>query len=232
MIESGTLSDGEIATLRNDGLIVIDPFVPERLGANSYDVTLGEWFYREEQPLTQTPLYNLYDKYSIDRTWGKPEIAWPYVEHVKRGTLPPHMVGINETDLVFLLPPGATVLGHTVEYVGGRLHKESGIGVTTKMHCRSSMGRSLLGVCKCSGFGDVGFINRWTMEITSFSQHHWIPLVVGRPIAQIEFVLIKNCKKDYSLTGKYQSVGDLRQLQESWTPEMMLPRLHLESTKG
>jgi len=40
---------------------------------------------------------------------------------------------------------------------------------------------------QCAGWGDVGYINRWTMEITNNSRFYAIPLVVGRRIAQIVF---------------------------------------------
>jgi dCTP deaminase len=225
MMEPGTLSDREILEMRNRGLAVIEPFNSTDLGINSYDVRLGEWFYREQGSGLQHPIDNIYDERYVKRTWGSPELAQPYAEHIKQGRMPPNMVNIESHDLVFLLPPGATVLGHTQEYVGGRVDIASRIGITTKMHCRSSMGRSLLGVCKCSGFGDVGFVNRWTMEITSFSQNYWIPLIVGRRIAQIEFVRVNNCVRDYGLEGKYQQGTDLDELQRTWNPEMMLPRL-------
>jgi dCTP deaminase len=219
----GTLSDRDIMAMRERGLVIIEPFNPSDLGINSYDVRLGEWFYREQHIDTQHSIYNIYDDRFVQRTWGMPEMAKPYAEHVKQGHMPPGMSTFKSQDLIFLLPP--TVLGHTQEFVGGKVNMTSGVGITTKMHCRSSMGRSLLGVCKCSGFGDVGFINRWTMEITSFSQHYWIPLVVGRRIAQIEFVRVNNCVRDYSLEGKYQRGNDLDELQRTWKPEMMLPRL-------
>lgn len=55
------------------------------------------------------------------------------------------------------------------------------------MKARSSIGRNFIEVCKCAGWGDVGYINRWTMEITNNSSHYAIPLVVGRRIGQIIF---------------------------------------------
>lgn len=39
----------------------------------------------------------------------------------------------------------------------------------------------------------MGYINRWTMEITNNSQHYSIPLVVGRRIAQIVFFHCEVC---------------------------------------
>jgi deoxycytidine triphosphate deaminase len=76
---------------------------------------------------------------------------------------------------------GETILAHTNEFIGGR---ET---VTTMMKARSSMGRNFIEVCKCAGWGDIGYVNRWTMEITNNSRFYSIPLVVGRRIAQIVF---------------------------------------------
>jgi hypothetical protein len=55
------------------------------------------------------------------------------------------------------------------------------------MKARSTWGRNFITVCKCAGWGDVGYVNRWTMEIANSSRNKHIPLVVGRRIAQIVF---------------------------------------------
>jgi dCTP deaminase len=43
------LSDKEILAARERGDIVIEPFDERQLGTDSYDVRLGEFFYREVQ---------------------------------------------------------------------------------------------------------------------------------------------------------------------------------------
>jgi len=67
------------------------------------------------------------------------------------------------------------------------------------------------------------------MEITNNSTHYYIPLVVGRRIAQIIFFetgpILKN---DYAKAGKYQSGGSVAQLKKRWKPTDMLPRLYLD----
>ena len=56
------------------------------------------------------------------------------------------------------------------------------------MKARNSIGRSLLNVCSCAGQGDVGYYNRWTMELyNQDNKVRSIVLVVGRRIAQIVF---------------------------------------------
>ena len=113
------------------------------------------------------------------------------------------------------------ILAHTIEFIG------SVRGYTTKMFARSSVGRSMVGVCKCAGRGDEGFFNRWTMEITSFSQYYAIPLRVGMRIAQIEFLATGGANRVYGVDkGKYQQGSNLQEIKDGWKPEMMLPRLY------
>lgn len=106
--------------------------------------------------------------------------------------------------------PGDTILAHTIEIVGGRN------GFTTSMRARSSIGRSCMSVCKCAGVGDVGYIARWTMEITNHS-HATIELPVGLRVAQILFYEVGETEKHYE--GKYGQSA-------AWTPLDMLPRLY------
>lgn len=128
--------------------------------------------------------------------------------------------GIHPDDKVIIMRPGETILAHTNEFIGGKDH------ITTMMKARSSTGRNFIEVCKCAGWGDVGYVNRWTMEITNNSKNYIIPLVVGRRIAQIVFFETGPIReKDYASSGKYASSTNLSELKKSWKPEMMLPRL-------
>ena len=73
----------------------------------------------------------------------------------------------------------------------------------------------------------MGFINRWTMEITNNSRFYTIPLVVSRRIAQIVFFHVGPVLKgDYSSTGKYQSTKILKKMKKEWNPTSMLPKLY------
>ena len=103
------------------------------------------------------------------------------------------------------------------------------------MFARSSYGRSCITVCKCAGWGDVGYYNRWTMEITNLSKINAVPLIVGEPIAQIVFIrLNKEQTFSYGTKGNYQSKDyrnsdgtiNLDQLKSDWKPENMLPKLY------
>jgi dCTP deaminase len=213
------LSDKKILEHMKAGTVVIEPFIRENLATSSYDVTIGEWYYREQPPVEHNKVFNVYSKTDTERVWGtKPVRAQTAKDAFKNFAV--KFEGIAPTDRVILLEPGETILAHTNEFIGGR---ET---VTTMMKARSSLGRNFINVCKCAGWGDVGYVNRWTMEISNASQHYIIPLVVGRRIAQLVFFETGPIAgKDYTAAGKYQVTTDLKKLKKAWKPDMMLPRL-------
>ena len=217
----------------NDGNIVISPFDERNLSTSSYDVTLGEFYFRpKRQPWSLSSraddmvynVYNIYSQENMEHVFGNPQQALTVEETLKMFPPNPEVYksqGISKDDKVIMLAPGETILAHTNEFIGGRDH------ITTMMKARSSVGRSFIGVCKCAGWGDVGFINRWTLEITNYSVDYWIPLVVGRRIAQIVFFDTGPILGiDYAVQGKYQTSDMLSDLQKNWKPEDMLPRLY------
>lgn len=218
------LSNSAILRHKKKGNIVIDPFRRRQLATVSYDVTLGAHYYREAQPQEGYTIYNPYSKREVERVWGKKyEAAQPLKEWIaEHGTQNRLLEGIKPNDRVIWIAPGETILCHTEEFIGG-----TGGIVTTMMKARSSWGRNFIEVCKCAGWGDVGYINRWTMEITSNSRYYHIPLVVGRRIAQIVFFEVEPILgAEYHKGGKYQSHTDLARLKKEWNPTMMLPRLY------
>ena len=216
------LSDKKILDHMKAGSIVIEPFDRQNLATSSYDVTLGEWYYREQPPSEHKKVFNLYSKSDTEKVWG----TTPHRARYAKDALANFTTawdGIRPDDKVILLEPGETILAHTEEFIGG---KDT---VTTMMKARSSLGRNFINVCKCAGWGDVGYVNRWTMEIQNSSQHYIIPLVVGRRIAQLIFFETGPIVAgDYSKTGKYQTTDNMAALKKSWKPEMMLPRLWID----
>ena len=211
------LSDRKIVEEMERGDIIIYPFNPKNLATSSYDVTLGEWYFREQQ--TNNPVYNIWDEEAMLEVWGNNALKACRADEIKGLKLP--MKGIRPENQVIMIGPGETILGHTNEFIGGRNH------ITTMMKARSSKGRNFIEVCKCAGWGDVGFFNRWTMEITNISRRHTIPLVVGRRTAQIIFFETGPIlEKNYADSGKYQAGSDIESLKANWKPEFMLPGLH------
>lgn len=183
------------------GNIIIHPFKEEHLTTSSYDVTLGEWIYREGKVAGGT--YNPYQKKHTDKLF--------------------ELENCRGKEFI-ILKPGETILAHTNEFIGGKDH------ITTMMKARSSIGRNFIGICKCAGWGDVGFTNRWTMEITNFSHKHSIPLKIGSRVAQIVFLETYPIdSQEYSSSGKYQEAGTQEIMEENWKPEMMLPKLYKDA---
>jgi len=216
------LSDKKITEEMKAGNIIITPFLRENLATSSYDLTLGEYFFVEQPPKHFQNIFNIYEKDHVDHVWGTvPKRARSAKEVFSDYKFT--FGNISPTDKVILLAPGETILAHTNEFIGGLNH------ITTMMKARSSLGRSFIEVCKCAGWGDVGYVNRWTMEITNNSKHYHIPLVVGRRIAQLIFFetgLILD--KNYAHSGKYQTTTDIKKLKKDWNPLSMLPKLYLD----
>jgi len=121
--------------------------------------------------------------------------------------------------------PHERILAHTHEFIG---IKAPG---TSSMQAKSTTGRNGIVVCKDAGWGDPGYINRWTMEIQN-DNDEYVPLQVGMPIAQIAFYHTGEVTGDYTtLSGNYQSTTDLEEIIRNWTPESMLPRSHRMQVK-
>ena len=212
------LSDKEILRHMGIGNILIDPFRNDNLSTSSYDVSLGEFYFREQKPGDEMRIYNIYSKKHTERVWGTKPYQAKKAKDVLRED---ELEGMSDSDKIILIGPGETILAHTEEFIGGQNT------ITTMMKARSSMGRSFIEVCKCAGWGDVGYTNRWTMEITNNSNHYIIPLVVGRRIAQIIFFDVGGIlKNDYRKDGKYHDNPDFTKTKKEWRPQMMLPRLH------
>lgn len=234
--EFSVLSDKKILEFLKEERIVIEPFDEGNLNTSSYDVTLGDTYYRETRPKNANRLniFNIYSKEDVSRVWGKPKRAATLKELNKnQPLLPKELENVKPTDKVIWISPGETILCHTKEQIGGRG------SITSKMSARSSSMRAFISVCQCAGWGDAGFYTIWTMEVTNHSRYYHIPLVVGHRFAQITFFQMSELRdKDYvEQGGKYQShsIDNCEPLQESlsrmrasWKPEMMLPRRHLD----
>lgn len=203
------LSNTEILEELTLGNIIIDPLDESNIQTNSVDVRLGPYFYRERVPVF--PIYNIWDKESTNNVWEL-QTAVKFVGK--------NMSGIFEGDEVIYLAPGERILGHTLEFIGGRKN------LVTMLKTRSSMNRASISICLCAGWGDSEFFNRWTLEITNHSRFYTIPLVVGRRVGQIVFFRSGEVNGGYN--GKYQESHDIEHLKKNWTPAQMLPKLYLD----
>lgn len=219
---SSVLSNRAILRHIRDGNIIIDPFNPTNLKTSSYDVSLGEYYFEPQHPKFALNIYNPYSAEEVERIWGKPQRAVA-AKDIAKFVDTKDLLGAKPSDRVILIPPRKVFLCHTNEFIGGRNC------VTTMMKARSSFGRNFIEVCRDAGWGDVGYINRWTMEVANTSDDYWIPLIVGRRIAQIIFFELEaplEEEKDYTNSGKYQNSQAINLLKKKWRPEDMLPKLY------
>lgn len=216
------LNGDEIDRMRKQGEIVIEPFSPQCVNTSSYDVTLGKYYFRQKSHTERLELgnhssiYNPYSDLEKDQIWKGPQEAIIYMGHDLKG-----ISNGPYRDSLIWISPGETVLCHTNEFIGGKTK------FTTQMQARSTVGRIGIEVCKCAGWGDVGYYNRWTMEITNNS-NYVIPLKVGMRIAQIVFIPVNEIqsKDSYNKNGKYQTLSDVSEMMYKWQPEMMLPKMY------
>lgn len=218
---TGVYSNIQMKKAIERGHIVQYPPAPELINASSIDVRLGHHFYRTDIPNGDEPrLYNPFDEEDIKRYFGEPLEAQPLRE---LGTLQKELgltalANIDPDQPVILMRPGERILAHTHEFIGIRAPG------TSSMQAKSTTGRNGVVVCKDAGWGDPGYINRWTMEIQN-DNTEWLPLQVGMPIAQIVFYHTGEVEGDYTtLSGNYQSSTDIEELVKNWRPTQMLPR--------
>ncbi len=214
------LSDKAILRYIEHGEVIIEPFNPRNLNTSSYDVTLGPYFFREQDSSHDqvSNIYNMYSETDVKKVWGEPQQAKPYSFYKEKGIT---LENISDNNNLIFINPGESILAHTNEFIGGTTR------VTTMMKARSSTGRNFIETAKCAGWGDVGYYNRWTMEITNNSTKYRIPLVVGRRIAQIIFFDTEGTiGEQYNKVGKYQSTNDVTELVQKWSPYDMLPKMY------
>jgi dCTP deaminase len=216
------LSDLRINDGRAVNEIIIFPFIKEHLGSASYDVRLGQYYFESRQSkvidgnwVVEPELYNIYSEHAVRTIWGDYKTAISGAL-AKKSKPYDDWSNIGDEDEIIMLGPRANLLCHTLEFIGAKCNS------TTMMKARSSIGRSLVNVCQCAGMGDVGFFNRWTMEIYNRSDF-MIPLVVNRRIAQIVFLETGPTEKVY--LSKYQDTDQIAELEKNWHPDMMLPAL-------
>ena len=201
---AAVLSNSDIVQEVENGNIVIDPFDPSQLGNCSYDVRLGSHWYIAANNSGE---YNPWDESDVKTMW-----EGPYHSQYRNG------------ELGILLPPMTTILAHTDEFIGTR------DGFVGMLKSRSGIRRSDLSIALDAGWGDVGYINRWTLEISSHHKyrHTWLP--IGARVGQMVFLRVGPITGgtnygEATKHGKYQQGTELAQIKRDWQPANMLPKL-------
>lgn len=216
----GVYSNRQIKQAIESGHIVVHPYREEHVAGSSVDVTLGHYFYKQESIDESNGIYNPFDQADVQRYFKGPLEAMPHAEWCRKYGKP-LFKNIPEDHPIIVLRPGERILGHTHEFIG---IKAPG---TSTMQARSTWGRNGVAVCLDAGWGDPGYINRWTMEIYNMNEHESVVLPVGERIAQIVFYETGPVDAEYKkLSGKYQSAASdsLNDIIANWSPEQMLPR--------
>jgi len=218
---SGVYSNTQIKSAIANGHIVYHPYTEEHIAGSSIDVTLGHWYYRTERN-SNGGFYNPFDEPDVKNYFEGPFAAeqhdmWAQANGRKL------FDGIPPEQQIIVLGPGERILAHTHEFIG---IKAPG---TSTMQARSTWGRNGVAVCLDAGWGDPGYINRWTMEVYNMNQNHSVVLPVGERIAQIVFYHTGPVEGQYkNISGKYQTNDDtsLQKLMYDWRPEQMLPKAY------
>ncbi len=203
---NSVLSDSAILEAMEAGHIKIFPFDPNQLNNCSYDVRLGKFYYQQigsKGAITPDSIHEMWDG--------------PYEMKVNM---------VRELDIPFecrylTLKPGETILINTFDFIGG-CHD-----IVSTMKSKSTTARMCVSVCGDAGWGDIGYTNRWCMQIRNNGIQDVI-LVWGMKIAQIIFHKSSVPSKHYSKDGNYQSTDDFNKIMMDWDPCDMLPKKKLE----
>lgn len=211
-------SDQQIRHAVAQDHIVCVPFDTRLVRGSSLDVHLGEYFYRVNQGHAwdglERQLFNPYNPADVMRYFGAP-IQAPQVQDVGL-LMGASLRNIHANDRVIVLEPGERILGHTDEFVG---IKPPG---TSEIVPRSTWARRGIMV-ECAGWGDPGFINRWTLEIWNLNPTPVVLKVGDRP-AQMVFHETGSVSAAYTKGGgQYQKGEDIEEIVRNWHPSQMLP---------
>ncbi|OGL25307.1 deoxycytidine triphosphate deaminase [Candidatus Saccharibacteria bacterium RIFCSPLOWO2_01_FULL_48_13] len=222
----GVFSNIQIRQAIKEGHIVCHPFNDSNVAGSSLDVTIGEWYYRTERT-SSSGFYNPFDKHDVDRYFDGPHKADLHGKWAKANGRS-LFAGIPADHRLIVLRPGERILAHTHEFIG---IKAPG---TSTLQARSTWGRNGVAVCLDAGWGDPGYINRWTLEIYNMNQHESVMLPVGERIAQMVFYETGPVEGEYKkLSGKYQSAKavDIKKIIKDWRPAQMLPKAYKDKRK-
>lgn len=180
------------AMVRGD--IYIEPFEEECLQPNSYDISIGQEFW--------LPKGYRFDDPTVNPALKRESIYLDQVDPANLWEGP----GYNTSHI--LVPARQTILAATLEVIGAyRRYK-------TQLRSKSTIARCRIEVCASAGFGDVGYVNKWTLEIDNKTGDD-IYIPVGFKVGQIAFLEVIGQDKIYS--GSYVQ-------QKAWDPYQMLPK--------
>jgi len=215
------LSYPDIVESMKQGEILYAGGSPQNIRSVSIDVTLGPWYWEETSRKGDSLIFNPYSRDDVNRVWGRLCYAhrlWWWLRELNYPFTPK---GVDPDVRVIFIPPGRQLLCHTQEFIGG-LSK----GITTMMKARSGAGRSFLEVCRCAGWGDIGYHSRWTCEVVNSSGKYDVILVVGYRYPQMVFFRTRETEETYAKDGTYQIGQTPEEIHQHWSPMSMRPAMY------
>lgn len=177
------LTDDEIIKAMSRGDIVIDEFREDRLGSNSYDVTLGK------NLLVYSDLVSIQSVSDIDGNvhptirpieYMNTESAEQSIKYIDVAQ-PEDVTIIEIPESGMILYPGVLHLGVTNEYT--ETHN-----LVPWLDGKSSSGRLGCSIHVTAGRGDIGFCDHWTLEITVV---HPLKIYPHMPVGQLTYFEVK-----------------------------------------
>ena len=107
------------------------------------------------------------------------------------------------------IPPEGYVLQPNRLYLGTTLEYTETYGFVPSIEGRSSVGRLGIQIHVTAGFGDVGFKNYWTLEITAI---HPVRIYAGMPIAQLIYTTLEGePEKTYDKKKSAKYLGSIEE---------------------
>jgi dCTP deaminase len=191
---TAVLSDKLIQKELDRGNIIIEPFDLDNLNNSSYDISLGSLYCRRKQRIdTVSPTKPLSISEVLHNIWDKP------------------LEAKNE----IIIYKGETILCHSIEFIGGvsdkYTHKSNPI--VAQLIPKAML--TFAGIRVDSGYGNIGFFNRWMLNITNTTTYD-IVLKIGGPIAQIIFCYSGENIEEYSKIGLFQGTCKIDKLISGW----------------
>lgn len=116
---------------------------------------------------------------------------------------------------IFVIRPYEYILAHTYEIAGARRK------YTTLLKARSTMARCGIEVCCSAGFGDVGYVNKWTLEIKNQTSK-FIELSPRMRVCQLAFFSLLGEDKLNSYQGAYAQRFDFNMFDKKSTQSYLL----------
>ena len=184
----------------------------EQLQNCSYDVTLGKYYFRSNTSSRDTisvgrvKTYQNYWTHAHEACTVRPD---EYKTAIKYGLVP--------GDKYIILRPGELILAHTNEFIGGINC------INSELRTRSTMRRCGIDICASAGWGDIGYVNRWTLEIKN-DTHRNVILPVNVRIGQIVFLTTTLMDTDESYDGNYQLKMPLEEIIKTWNYMQLIPK--------